>query len=413
MKMQNTETPSKKPIIIIALVTAACLVGDSMLYVCLPTHWQEAGLSSLWQIGVILSVNRLVRLPLNPVVGFCYTKISIRTGMLVSIVLAALTTAGYGLAVSYLFFIFLRCLWGLAWSFLRLGAYFTIVDYSDDSNRGHNMGLFNGLYRLGSLFGMLLGGFLADLYGLRFVGLLFGGLSLCAFPVVFWYVKTGARSELEKTAGPGTEASASSFSLWEHKKLWLLLAAGAGYALLYQGLWNSTLSYLIQLHEPAGLNLWSFCLAAASLGGVLQALRWAWEPWLAPFIGHLTDGPGGRYNLLIAAGFTAAAGNLGLTLSLPAVLWFGLILVLQLCASANETTMDAVAADAAAACSAKITVMTSYSLLVDLGAAVGPLLAYWGNQYLHPYASCYGAAAIFLCLAVYFCQLEKGRCRTK
>ena len=100
MKMQNTETPSKKPIIIIALVTAACLVGDSMLYVCLPTHWQEAGLSSLWQIGVILSVNRLVRLPLNPVVGFCYTKISIRTGMLVSIVLAALTTAGYGLAVS-------------------------------------------------------------------------------------------------------------------------------------------------------------------------------------------------------------------------------------------------------------------------------------------------------------------------
>ena len=71
-----------KPIIVISLITAACLVGDSMLYVVLPTHWQEMGLTSLWQIGAILSINRLIRLPLNPLVSHLYKRISARSGIL-------------------------------------------------------------------------------------------------------------------------------------------------------------------------------------------------------------------------------------------------------------------------------------------------------------------------------------------
>ena len=38
-----------KPIVVIALITAACLIGDSMLYIVLPTHWKEVGLFSLWE----------------------------------------------------------------------------------------------------------------------------------------------------------------------------------------------------------------------------------------------------------------------------------------------------------------------------------------------------------------------------
>lgn len=79
-----------RPIVIIALITAACLIGDSMLYVVLPTHWNDMGLSSLWQIGVILSVNRLVRLPLNPLVSYFYRKLSARNGILISLFLQLL-----------------------------------------------------------------------------------------------------------------------------------------------------------------------------------------------------------------------------------------------------------------------------------------------------------------------------------
>ena len=88
MKPETLHTFHKRPIVIIALLTAVCLVGDSMLYVVLPTHLEEAGLTSLWQVGILLSINRLIRLPLNPLIGWLYTKISARTGVLIAVILA-------------------------------------------------------------------------------------------------------------------------------------------------------------------------------------------------------------------------------------------------------------------------------------------------------------------------------------
>ena len=58
----------KKHIIVFAVITALCLIGDSMLYIVLPVHAADLGLS-LWEVGVILAVNRIVRLPLNPCIG--------------------------------------------------------------------------------------------------------------------------------------------------------------------------------------------------------------------------------------------------------------------------------------------------------------------------------------------------------
>lgn len=78
--MAEKERASRQ-VIVISLITAACLIGDSMLYIVLPICFAQAGLSSLWEVGIILSVNRLVRLPLNPMVGWLYRHISDRTGI--------------------------------------------------------------------------------------------------------------------------------------------------------------------------------------------------------------------------------------------------------------------------------------------------------------------------------------------
>ena len=75
--MAEKERASRQ-VIVISLITAACLIGDSMLYIVLPICFAQAGLSSLWEVGIILSVNRLVRLPLNPMVGWLYRHISDR-----------------------------------------------------------------------------------------------------------------------------------------------------------------------------------------------------------------------------------------------------------------------------------------------------------------------------------------------
>ena len=133
--MINHTTSGQKPVILISLLTAACLLGDSMLYVVLPIHWQEAGLASLWEVGILLSANRLVRLPLNPLVGWLYERMSSRNGILFAALLATATTLAYGYAQGFLFWLILRCVWGLSWTFLRLGAYFTILDVAGDANR--------------------------------------------------------------------------------------------------------------------------------------------------------------------------------------------------------------------------------------------------------------------------------------
>ena len=39
-----------KPVLLLALITAVSLLGDSMLYIALPIHWKDAGLLSLVEV---------------------------------------------------------------------------------------------------------------------------------------------------------------------------------------------------------------------------------------------------------------------------------------------------------------------------------------------------------------------------
>ena len=221
-----------RPIVLLAAVTALCLVGDSMLYVVLPVHWKEFGLTALWEAGALLSVNRFVRLPLNPLVSRLYRWLSARSGMLLAAALAVVTTAGYGAAGSFAALLVLRALWGLAWTFLRLGAYFTVLTTVEESRQGRAMGLYNGLMRTGSLFGMLLGGMLSDWWG-------------AAGTCLFFAAASSAEASAE-------EAAVSLLSQW---KVLAVLTVGTAVAFVYQGMLISTMSYLVKVRLPDGLAL--------------------------------------------------------------------------------------------------------------------------------------------------------------
>ena len=184
-KNQSKQINSRsKPVILLALITAISLLGDSMLYIALPIHWKDAGLLSLIEVGILLSANRFIRLPLNPVISWLYSKMSIRTGLLFSLLIAGTTTMLYGWAQGFVFWLVLRCIWGIAWSILRLGAYYMIVEVSTADNRGQNMGTFNGLSRIGGLVGMLGGGFFVEWFGIREVTFVLGLLAFLALPLI-------------------------------------------------------------------------------------------------------------------------------------------------------------------------------------------------------------------------------------
>lgn len=394
-----------RPVVLLAAVTALCLVGDSMLYVALPVHWEEFGLTSLWQAGALLSVNRLVRLPLNPAVSRLYRRISARSGMLLAAALAAATTAGYGLAGSFAALIVLRALWGLAWTFLRLGAYFTVLTTADDSSQGRAMGMYNGLMRTGSLFGMLLGGVLADTWGTGLTCAFFASVSVLAVPLIWSAVPRNAKGMAEEAA-----AGEDGYSLFSHWKVLSVLLIGTAVAFVYQGMLISTLSYLVKIRIPAGLDLGWALVGAASLGGVLQAVRWSWEPFLAPFFGWLSDHPrAGRKKTFIVSSLIGAALFAFLPADMGLLPWLLLLLLLQVTATALTTAGDAVAADTAVRSGAKIKVITAYSVLTDVGAAAGPAAAFALNQYSSPWASCRLASLLLLLAAAgYFFVSRRG-----
>lgn len=390
----KTFTSEMKPIIVLALLTAVCLIGDSMLYIVLPTHWQEAGLSSLWEVGVLLSVNRLIRLPLNPIVGWLYTKISTRQGVFLAAVLAITTTLSYGFVTGFIPLLIVRCTWGLAWTFLRLGSYFAIVDCSKDSNRGHCMGVFNGLYRLGSLFGMLAGGFIADYYGLSATAFLFGTITIAALPVaLLWVPSSHDQSTCHK------QHTVPNSVLWKDKAILRALLTGTLVALIFQGMFTATLSYLVQEHNNSMTTLYGFTLGAASLAGILQAIRWGWEPWLAPWIGKVSDGRFGRRRVLVASLLFASCLFALIPLDIPLLPWLLIIVGVQLAATALTTISDTVVSDAASS-SSKILVLTAYSIAVDFGAAAGPFLGYMLNSFIHAFASYWGAVILLLLLTL-------------
>lgn len=394
-----------RPVVLLAAVTALCLVGDSMLYVALPVHWEEFGLTSLWQAGALLSVNRLVRLPLNPAVSRLYRRISARSGMLLAAALAAATTAGYGLAGSFAALIVLRALWGLAWTFLRLGAYFTVLTTADDSSQGRAMGMYNGLMRTGSLFGMFLGGVLADTWGTGLTCAFFASVSVLAVPLIWFAVPRNAKGMAEEAA-----AGEDGYSLFSHWKVLSVLLIGTAVAFVYQGMLISTLSYLVKIRIPAGLDLGWALVGAASLGGVLQAVRWSWEPFLAPFFGWLSDHPrAGRKKTFIVSSLIGAALFAFLPADMGLLPWLLLLLLLQVTATALTTAGDAVAADTAVRSGAKIKVITAYSVLTDVGAAAGPAAAFALNQYSSPWASCRLASLLLLLAAAgYFFVSRRG-----
>lgn len=389
---------SARQVIVLSLITAVCLLGDSMLYIVLPVHFAEAGLGSLWEVGIILSVNRLVRLPLNPAVGWLYRRISDRTGIVIATVLAAFTTLGYAYAHGFVMWLVLRCVWGAAWTLLRLGGFYCILSVSSEGDRGYFMGLYNGLYRLGSLGGMLAGGLLADLLGFSVTALLFGAFTaLTIVPSLLFVPRGGCPLSASVPGAPSASVP------WKDSNVLWVMATGLVVALIYQGLYASTLSRLIDVHAGSRVDMWGVVIGAATLAGALQALRWAWEPWLAPWFGLLSDRRFGR-RAVMAASLGAGAVFFGLAaLTLPLPLWIGALLGAQLAGTSLTTCADAVASDAASVAGGRAFMMW-YSFAADLGGALGPLLAYLMNDLWSMDAAYACTAGLLLLFALKWCH---------
>jgi MFS family permease len=388
-------------IIIVSIATALCLIGDSMLYITLPIYWKDAGLTSIWQVGFLLSINRFVRLPANPIIGWIYKKVTLRTGLLIAVIIGSITTVGYGVVEGFIGWVILRGLWGIAWSFFRIGGLSAVVLFAEDNSRGKAMGLYNGLHRLGSLFGMLLGGILVPLFGFNIISILFGIVSVAGLPIILFRLK---EQPISSETVPKKSTNKGFFKNDIGSTITIMFS-GFFIAMLIQGILTATLSSLIEYHFGEKPSLLGIVISVTALSGSIQSARWVWEPFLGTKVGIWSDGKRGRIPLYI--GFLALSSILFgmLSLHLAIFVWLFIILLVMAASTAITTLTDAIASDVARETNA-ISFLTIYSIVQDLGAAIGPFTGYYFIEKVNGYYYLYwGSSIVLLLLMLAWCSI--------
>jgi MFS family permease len=374
-----------RPVALVSAAVALSLLGDSLLYAVLPSQAEAVGVP-VGLVGVILSANRFIRLLSNPWAGSVCDRFGYARPFTVALLLGAMTTAIYGLASGFWLLFVARVLWGVSWSFLRVGGLGTVLEHATDHDRGLLMGFFLGISRLGSLVAVALGGVLTDVLGYRPTLLLFALLSASAAVITGPSGERRARYAKPEPSHPiptaphaprsdsQSSSAAASARLRRRHRLLAVNVCGFSNGFVTSGLVTSTLGLLLKTHYGSSVALGTLTIGIASLTGLLLSLRWAIDFGLGPYLGHLSDRLGrqrviltafliGTLALIVFAGMAAL-----IPLSLAAIVIF-------ISSTALSAALDASLGDLAPA-GERARTIGRYATFTDLGSACGPLLGY-------------------------------------
>ena len=165
-RTSETSHSQRRVLTLLGAGMAISLLGDATLYTVLPSPAiaAQAGVT-LAMVGVLLGVNRAVRLAFNSPVGLLYDRLPRRRLLVASMGLGTLSSVIYALGAGFWPLFAGRVLWGLAWSLLWIGGNTVVLDLSTDQNRGRLSGLFQMWFFLGVGLASFLGGLFTDLLG--------------------------------------------------------------------------------------------------------------------------------------------------------------------------------------------------------------------------------------------------------
>jgi MFS family permease len=361
-------------ILVVSIATGAAILGDSLLYAVLPVIWEDLGLTA-GMVGIILSINRFVRMVTNPIAGWIAGRLGPRLPFTIAVIVAAASTLAYGVGFGVAGFLVARCLWGLCWSFLRLGGHLAAIESGIDGRRGYYLGFFSGITRAGSLLAVVTGGFLTDLISFEMTIYLFAGISFLAgvWTIREWRAQPEFVAPAATPKKPVDEISPPKARAW-----WM--AVGTLFSLTFlhglaiSGLVTATLGYLIAERYADGVDLALVTIGAASFTGLLLGSRFLADAVWAPIAGHSSDRWGRLPFFVTVAGVQVVA--LALLGTFEALLWTILgAIALFFAATAVQVSLDASAGDLAIH-GDRARLMSWYATAHDLGAAVGPIIGY-------------------------------------
>jgi DHA1 family inner membrane transport protein len=356
------------------LVIAVAMIGDTLLYAVLPLYHDEFGVS-LAMVGVLLSLNRWIRLFANSGVAAIGERVGPHALMVMSAIGSVVSTTLYGLIDSEAVQVAARILWGVSYASLNLSTLAYAV--SDRANAGKRVGASRAAIGVVQAMSLVGGAWLALQAGPRSVFLIFGGLTLIAL---------AAALALPRLPREVTDRRPFRLPLPHRLETWGFLLGFTS-----DGVFLLTLAFLLK-----DSITW---VAPVMATAILLALRWLVEITTGPLGGWIGDRFGARRisivnGVLLVSGFVLIALSHELLGALVVVMTRGLYntLVPVLVLERGKSSV--------------LSSQASYSTWRDFGAAVGPLSAPW--LFLNvPQAPLYGALAALLTVGVYLCLMRR------
>jgi MFS family permease len=324
------------------VIAASCLgivwFGDAVIYVVLPLYAQAFGFDAL-MVGVLLSVNRVVRVLGYGWVGPLARAYGSNVLTAAACAAAAVSTLAYGLLSGFVLLFIARMMWGASWGIINLTM--TAYAYGDGKGAGMRVGIARAVSSIGALVALVAVGPLCIAIGPHQMFVLYGLLGLITIPFALLLPKL--------RAAPSDGRAIGRWTLTPLNTLFFVLSFGA------DGVLGATISVLLAEFMP---------MTSAIIGaGLLLALQRLIVIVLALFSGPVTDRLGAQRlllpcTLLVAAGFVViASGHVA----------SGTIIVIV--ARALLSTAGPVLA--AEKSTDRIAALASYATWTDVGLAAG------------------------------------------
>jgi MFS transporter, DHA1 family, inner membrane transport protein len=369
-------SPTAKPVgmALPGLVIAVAMIGDTLLYVVLPLYHQDFGIS-LAMVGVLLSLNRWVRLVANSVIAAIGEHVGARNLMIAAALGSIVSTTCYGLDGGEILQILARMLWGFSFAALNLGALAYAV--ADRANAGKRVGASRGMIGVAQALAFIGGALLVLSVGPRDVFLIFGALTTLALVAA-----------LLLPVLPAEPARERGFRLPRPQRLeiWGFLLGFSG-----DGVFLLALAFLLRDSVTSVAPIVATCL--------VLSLRCLVDASGGPIGGWMSDRFGVRLMAMLTGsglvlGYVLVALHADLVGSIVVVLTRGLFNTLVPLMVMQRAKGGYLASQA------------SYSTWRDFGAAIGPLSAPW--LFLNiAQGWLFGALAAIMVMGVYFCLARR------
>ncbi|MEA3407437.1 MAG: MFS transporter, partial [Chloroflexota bacterium] len=385
----------------LTLCTALSLVGDATLYAVLPSQYAAAGVTAV-QVGWLLSINRLVRLPLNVLSGRLSRRMGPRLPYIAGLATGTLSTLGYSLSRGFWPLLFWRALWGVAWALLVVAAYAMVLDVSTEERRGRFTGIYASFSYFGGALGALLGGFLVDAWGFPRAMFALGALTSLGCLGALTLPRTRHNEENGKQVSAALLLT--RITRWRHtlgavdSRFWLIWGLNFAHRFFFAGVFYSTLGYYLSQSLEQNVRVAGTIVGIASLTAILLFVRNLITILAGPGLGYLSDYLGDRTRVLllgevlgvIGLGCFALRGNLwliGVGVFMAAIA-YGVVPPMLVSWMGDMTPRGE-----------RSGVVSGYQTMGDLGSGLGPLFAY-PLMTLFGRRPVYAVSAILLALTI-------------